>query len=268
MNKFKKVFMAVPLLVGSLFSATACSSNVKFNQEDLDKVMEETREYLESQNNYSSEFAKNRILAYLTKGIDKLDDSYVNFAISGVFQEKDAFGNIIDETNFEYKIYIDKTTNTSKSYLKNGTQEMYGIMKFSVEDGTPEYELKVYDVATKKYDVYDLNTEEEIVLSKVLMVDVSKYYIYCLPALTSSESKFNIVMDKLDNSTDEFIITKNENASFMKMTFKDGLLVGIEEKTSPVSNNYSLGGDNKSAYSFQYNISDFEIPNLSSYTKR
>ena len=59
MKKFKKKLMVIPFIASSLFATTACSSNVKFNQDDLDAVMNEAQQYLESQNNYSTEFAKN-----------------------------------------------------------------------------------------------------------------------------------------------------------------------------------------------------------------
>ena len=39
MKNIKKKWMTIPLIVDSLFTATACSSDIKFNQEDFDKVL-------------------------------------------------------------------------------------------------------------------------------------------------------------------------------------------------------------------------------------
>lgn len=81
-NKTKKILAGLGIgltLTGGGLLMTGCKSDIEFNQKDLDLAISNVNEYLETQNNYSSEFARNTLNGYLMNAV--LDSSRKSFEI-------------------------------------------------------------------------------------------------------------------------------------------------------------------------------------------
>ena len=99
-EKTKKILagIGVGLTLGTAGAfMTGCSSDITFNQKDLDQAISNINEYLETQNNYSSEFARNTLNGYL---MNALNDSArknieITYEYNGHFR-KAQFSTITD----------------------------------------------------------------------------------------------------------------------------------------------------------------------------
>lgn len=276
MKKMNKIMGAV--LMAGTFCLAGCKSNIEFNQEDLDKMIVSTNEYLENQNNYSTEFAYNYLIDTLIKGMDKLDDKYVSYKISGSSKQYDIFGNVIEDQNMIYQTYKNEETNTVISRIMIGGDEVYGELVFASEDDTFKYNVRLYDVGTKKYieevfetdDIYEDGDDAAESFKTVVNNSLSWYQsIYAMVA--TDHKATNVIMDKVDGQ-DVFTIMlnlDNEDEEYtyssLKAFFKDGYLVKVE--LSSINSDAGFAGLTKDSYEFEYNTGKLEIANKSSYTK-
>ena len=272
--KNKKKILAASLLAGLLFTTSACSSNVKFNQDNLDKLIVSGNTYFEEQNNYSAEFAKNRLLDYLAKGIYKLNKNDTSFKVTVDQNYSDTFGNVINEEEMVYKKYFDSTTHTETVYYGDGTESddgFYMTHKKSNADNSDEesiYEITVYDVASKQYTKTIANTGEK--LDNAIFVSFNPGDYYNAVIKFALEEGVSVIMDKLENNVEEFIALSKTGDRFMKIAFEDGMMTSFiqfgeveeEEGSKYIYNRY------ESKCSLEYNIESFEIPDLNSYTEK
>ena len=243
MKKFKSKLLTLAVAASALVGTTACSSNIKFNQEDLDKVLVQTQEYLEAQNNYSTEFARNYLIDYLAKGIDSLDDNFVSTKYSIEGKQQDIFGNVIDSDTMTYKSY--KDGDTVKLYANDGEEEAYITFKLIKNATEYKYEVKLYDIASKKYtkqiiDVNALQTSADVeiedeaisstgAIAMVLgsMTNVVNLYSSVYTVVTSNP-QMNVVMDKVSETKTVFtlVVTETEDLEecLTKLTFENGYM--------------------------------------------
>lgn len=281
MKKIKSKLLTLAVAACALVGTAGCSSNIKFNQEDLDKVMKETQEYLEAQNNYSTEFARNQLIDYLAKGIDSLDDNFVNTKYSIEAKQRDIFGNLIESESITYKNY--KDGDTVKLYANDGENEAFVTFKLIKNDTEYKYEIKMYDVATKKYTTHvvdangvqasaDLEGEmmETALISTLLgsITNVVNLYSNVYTVVTSNP-QMNVVMDKISESKTVFtlVVTETEDLEdcLTKLTFENGYMTEWEVVSMTESSGFN--GAESTKITIEYNIANFELENIGSYTE-
>ncbi len=282
MKKFKSKLLTLAVAACALVGTAGCSSNIKFNQEDLDKVMKETQEYLEAQNNYSTEFARNQLIDYLAKGIDSLDDNFVNTKYSIEAKQRDIFGNLIESESITYKNY--KDGDTVKLYAKTGDEEAFVTFKLIKNDTEYKYEIKMYDVATKKYtthvvDAYGVEASADVqvdeIQDSVLLVsmlgsitNVVNLYSNVYTVVTSNP-QMNVVMDKISETKTVFTLVVTENDDLVdcltKLTFENGYMT--EWEVVSMTDSEGFNGAESQKMTIEYNIANFELDNIGSYTE-
>ena len=275
MKKTKKIISAA-LMAGTL-CLTGCTSNIKFNQEDLDKVVASANEYLENQNNYSTEFAYNYLLDNLIKGMDKLDDKYVSYSISGYDIQYDIFGNELGKNGMVYKTYKNEDTNTVVSYMKGAAEssEIYSELALNKTNDELKYKAKIYYVGTKKYieieyEPNDTTEDEDVADSLMTVVNSALNWHQSIYKIVVTERQAtNVIMDKVEGADVFTIMLNDEDGEYdcrsIKLFFEDGLIAKVE--MSEVESDAGFYGLSKVVYEFDYNIEKFEIANKNSYTK-
>lgn len=282
MKKLKRKLLTLAVVASSLVATTACSSNIKFNQDDLDKVMEQTQEYLEAQNNYSTEFARNYLIDYLTKGIDSLDDNFVSTKYSIESKQYDVFSNLIESENVTYKSY--KSGDTVKLYMKAAeNEEAYATFKLIKNSTEYKYEVKLYDIQSKKYTKVEIDptaTQSAGEIGEGEMSSTSSVVVL-LGAISNSLSLYNSVYDVITENPDINVIMDKQNDGkviftlvindvedmepcLTKLTFENGYLT-IWENTSFSKSGFN--GVQSQKATIEYNIADFELDNIGSYTE-
>lgn len=212
-NKTKKTLAGLGLgLVGAL-SLTGCASDIVFNQADLDKAINGVNEYLETQNNYSSEFARNMLNDSIVKAVFKAMETN-NYSIKNTQIVKDALGNIYYNTTSTNSVSYDKNTNIAKIYdiytegvgEQSETKAYYKEVQF-VQSDDSEYGLS-YKV--KDYNLTDKTYTEEITggyVNEMEFMSLQSSLNQFLLKINGSNILGDVVMNKIDENTNEFFFT-------------------------------------------------------------
>ena len=284
MKKFKKKLMVIPFIASSLFATTACSSNIKFNQDDLDAVMNEAQQYLESQNNYSTEFAKNYLTHILATGREKVSNINSDLFLTAYIEEYDAIGNMLTSATQTVRSYKNGTTRKGhfKAVVNGGATvyEEYNIIDLTKTDNERNYDIKLYDVATKKYkqsnyiidsddEVSRTLTEDEEWSIKQTTLDMGVFYDSIYSTILE-DSSVQITMDVMDNNKVAFYLSvwdeDFKQREYSKYVFENDVIVEMNIWNS-ASEEDRYETISKVNYTIEYDKGDFDIPNISSYTK-
>lgn len=216
---FKKKKLLLGLTLGSIMSTapflTACSSDITFNQTDLDKAIKNVNEYLEIQNNYSSEFAKNVLNDYLLKGVVRnQDNSKFGYKVTNNVQN--SFNDSYASCEINYKFYrqgdaikelcnIDGDSNGGFSGLSantNNYREITSEYKQTIAEPGSLAMGKTYyytgteycEKLTETNDKYSKTTFENKTKSNVddwmFMGDLSNIYSNLMLAIVAPESSY------------------------------------------------------------------------------
>ena len=124
----KKKNLLMGLTIGALMATTplvtACKSDITFNQDDLNTAISNINEYLETQNNYNSEFAKNVLNDYLLKGIERnLNNAQFGYRIT--YETQNSYKDIYEDYSIDYKLY--KTNNTIKELCNTNGDDVLNL---------------------------------------------------------------------------------------------------------------------------------------------
>ena len=260
-NKSKKILAGLALgLVGAV-TLTGCASNIVFNQEDLDRAITNVNNYLEQQNNYSSEFAYNSLMDSVISAIDKYTET-TNFKLDLSVKKYDTAGVLYDVESMCMTRFV-----TSDAKVK--TQVV-----FKDTNGTEQ--LKYYYVATKdfegnNYDVvaYDLmgrtyvNHEDtnRVVPEGSGGISLVTDYLHAITMHANMENA-KIMMDRISDNEAiyKIVIAEGKSTDVLSASFKDGKLVAF----SSASVNADMEtGDNGSydieEYEISYDVEDFSF---------
>lgn len=107
MKKKSKLIMGLALgaVMATTPLITGCSSDITFNQSDLDNLISNADTYLTAQNNYSSEYAKNVLSDYLIRGISRVSSQEQHYSEKMTMETMDIYGYTSQKEEHQYKIY-------------------------------------------------------------------------------------------------------------------------------------------------------------------
>lgn len=209
-NKTKKLLLGLGLGLIGATTLTGCTSDIVFNQSDLDNAITGINNYLDTQNNYSSEFARNTLNNMLIKSAFKATQvtSYSQ-TINESF--KDDAGNIINTATSTAKIYYDKNTNTSKIFSTSTSgygynQELYSETNYN--SNSKLYTTKVYNPKDKTWYETTSSTyqNDQYLLPSTLDERISEYLI-----IVNETDKLvgDITMEKINDNTYNFYFARH-----------------------------------------------------------
>ena len=214
-EKTKKILAGIGLgaVLGTsgLFMA-GCSSDITFNQSHLDEALKNVNEYLETQNNYSSEFAKNVLNDYLLRGIERnqnnsqfgykvtnkqqnsLNDLYANFTIDYKIYRKD--NDIKEMCNIDggayYPLDLQSDTHNYREVKSEYKQRIVNPGEFSTGKTYYYSGTTFTEDLTKVTDQYSKTTFEDKVIGEMdnwrMFGDLTSIYSDLMLAITVPES--------------------------------------------------------------------------------
>ena len=152
-EKTKKIFAGIGLTLASCGLLAGCSSDITFNQKDLDNLMNSANIYLENQNEYSTEIAKGMFNSLFENFIIE-SANFTSYKETTNQINKDILGNEIGFGAIEITSYFDEEQNLTKQKMTYNDS--------SLTDALNGYREIVYDemaVAEEKYVVTTFDVE-------------------------------------------------------------------------------------------------------------
>lgn len=302
MKKSKKI-MLVPLMLGALVGTSACSlTDVNVNKESLDRIEASISEYMDKNNAYSSEYARDSLVSLLNEGMFNLTSKqYVNYELTEIIKAYDDLGNKAVASEWycsegsqgaptmnnqcfnpysNVKSYYDEATKTAKRYvskrtystrdgedLANTINEKYVFVK---EDNISSYSRTIYNVANKKFEkdqvtrIDAFDWDYNWIGYDVLNVVPIKYYKIMYKNI-SSDSSF-ISYNKINDTSVEYMIYNSELDVTMKATFVNGMLEKYEQSDTTAF--YGEPTDNAVVeVNIKYSCDDITVPDVETYTE-
>ena len=251
-NKIKKILagLGIGLALGSSAMLTGCSSDITFNQKDLDDVISNVNTYLENTQNNDSEYVRNTLNELL---INALDNSIGvgNIAYTSV-SEQYAYGikgttqKEIYKRNIEGQVRKEYYSNTDNNQTRISYTE---ITKKPSETLSSIYDVESYviDWDNKKEYTKTENTSEISSLPSYSefkdYVDVYSNIIYFLNnsnQLTMSDfvkSVENDVVTYKCMATNPEYIDNSSIVGSMTIIFKDKKIIRLETINTSYSTN-------------------------------
>lgn len=206
-NKTKKILAGLGLGLIGATTLTGCTSDIVFNQSDLDNAITGINNYLDTQNNYSSEFARNTLNNMLIKSAFKATQ-VTSYSQTANESFKDDAGNIVNTATSTAKIYYDKNTNTSKIFSTStyGYKELYSETNYN--SNSKLYTTKVYNPKDKTWYETTSSTyqNDQLLLPSTLDERINEYLI-----IVSETDKLvgDITMEKINDNTYNFYFARH-----------------------------------------------------------
>lgn len=268
-NKTKKILASIGLgvmLGGGALITTACSSDITFNQADLDKTIANMNEYLEYQNNYSSEFSYNSLMDNIMMALEN-NVSTNNFSINTNIAYYDNHGIQIRSKQAYGKRFV-TNDNIVKFYVKESAE-------YEGEEEIENYFVMTKDFTNNNYNgvSYNLKNNTYINYDNIKNTDNLSAIAYPKDLLTGAfimacKEDVKVIMDEVSNNEYKYKILTADEESMMSMwaeiVFKEGKIV----KFKAVEASSSVGDGNVSVweYNISYDVTDFTY-NVENFTK-
>ena len=256
-NKTKKLLTGLGLGLLGAITLTGCTSDIVFNQSDLDKAITGINTYLDTQNNYSSEFARNTLNDLLIKASFKATQ-VTSYSQTGIETFKDDIGNIINSSTGIEKIYHDKNSNTTKIYRtdNNNSVDIYSETQYN--SNSRSYTTKVYDLKDKEWYETTSSTyqNDPHLLSYTLDERINEYLI-----IVSETDKLvgDITMEKINDNTYDFYFARHYSIDASEGGWGEGFAGQMMEYIE----NYQLRFTNGEFTSVKLTVRcDFQFPGI------
>lgn len=245
-NRTKKILSGIALGVVGALTLTGCTSDLTFNQADLDNIINSANKYLEYQNNYSGEYAQNMLNDLLTQS--KVAYQKANsYTIESSSQQYDKFGNLEYSFNALTQTFYNSSTRTRKvesMYSDDHSDNAYDYY-FEISHSQNEYTCKKYDLLnftytnmTNKYNIYNIgyDTVEDY---------IDSLFVFLLTDFGENENCSNIILNTLGEDHYQFKIIQSDYYDYLHdddysynyittntcytIEFKDGILTKIDQ---------------------------------------
>lgn len=253
-NRTKKILSGIALGVVGTLTLTGCTSDLTFNQADLDNIINGANKYLEYQNNYSSEYAQNMLNDLLIQA--KTDYTYAtSFTLEQTYQIFDKFGNNTYTINELERSYYDASTNTRKIEVisadsESNNSDNYYVIKYAQDNYTcTKYNIQdsEYTNMTNKDNINNIGYQEvNTLINQIFLLlnadygDVQSNTI--LNTLDENHYQFKVIIYNRHSSTeevDEETITHDSiHSEYYTFEFKDRHLTKL---SCIQSTNYDYG---------------------------
>lgn len=226
---------------------TGCSSDITFNQSDLDNLISNADTYLTAQNNYSSEYAKNVLSDYLIRGISRVSSQEQHYSEKMVIQTLDAYGYTECKTEHEYKLYQNGNSvkemytvacqtypsagnytvyremteeNTTHTVATGGSGSMGITMSYNKYTGTTYTEDRDTTDQTQKYTKEDFTSETASIddLCNTPIYTLQYFYSQLLSSIINPEVSFLIDTYNADVTQSNTIMEKSGDYEIFKFT--------------------------------------------------
>lgn len=284
-EKTKKIFAGIGLglTLASCGLLAGCSSDITFNQKDLDNLMNNANVYLENQNEYSTEIAKSMFNSLFENFI--IESANFNSYKETTNQTNiDIFGNEIGFCAEEITSYFDEEQNLTKQKMTyndssltetlNGyreivyddtavAEEKYVVTTFDIENNSKKVEKAVNWSSFRDFKLTYFVGESERSFGKEIVTpsmrvqeiynnyDMENIEQISMQKLGSNEYKF---VCSLESGSDESFKMNNN----FEVVFKEGKLSSIHLYAVQFYEGtieFSAIGDMK----FEWNIENFVV---------
>lgn len=243
MKKKSKLIMGLALgaVMATIPLITGCSSDITFNQSDLDNLISNADTYLTAQNNYSSEYAKNVLSDYLIRGISRVSSQEQHYSEKMTMETIDIYGYTEQKEEHEYKIYKNGNnvkemyTVACQTYPSAGNYTIYremaeeNVAPTNPSTGSPSYNKYTGTTYTEDRDTTDQTqkyTKEDFTSETASIDDICSNPVYTLQYLYSQllssvinpEVSFLLNTNSADISQSNIIMEKSGDYEIFKFT--------------------------------------------------
>lgn len=220
-KKTKKILAGISL--GTILATapfyTGCASDITFNQADLDKALVNINEYLETQNNFSSEFAQNRLYNCLVDGFTSGENA--NFSLDVTQTGQDVTGRTFATISYSSKVYSEE--NTTIYEVKQEGNTIYQKIEFNPT--TEKYTITNYTSDMKKQV---LENQEWTFESIAMWGSMSQMYSYILNSIVGLFD--NYTMDILDDGSEVFKTYRTSESNERDEIFTESFVIKFKEQ--------------------------------------
>ena len=198
--------LGIGLALGSSAMLTGCSSDITFNQKDLDNVINNVNTYLENTQNNNSEYVRNNLNELIINGMNNsIGIKNIAYNVITKYYEN---GLLFDKTTISYKRNIEN--NTLKVYYntiegKKNTNYIEATRK-SV-DNTYSYDVEEYKINSENEKTYVKQENLTDISSIVLTNDFYADYVGVYSSIIAVLNDESLTWNDFIKSTEDDVVT-------------------------------------------------------------
>ena len=255
-TKTKKILagLGIGLALGSSAMLTGCSSDITFNQKDLDNAISNVNAYLESTQNNNSEYVKNALNELLINGVNNsIGTKNIAYNINNRHY---LFGVETISSNSNYKRNVDG--NITKQYYKStstfGETEKY--LEITPKDNNL---FQVDEYVGNTYKTYEKSYKDIYKDSSITYKDYVDVYSNIMIILSDKKYDWNNFICSNDNNIISYkcnAVYSDESGSMnlsIILKFKENKIQSIEVFNSYFDNGFNFADDySKTITTFDY----------------
>lgn len=206
-NKSKKILagLGIGLALTSATMLTGCTSDITFNQKDLDNAIENVNSYLTNKQNNDSEYVRNNLNELIINGINN------SVGLKNISY------NVIME-NYKSGLLFDKTTTTYKRNIENNKLKVYynAIEKMNTNyieatrkqvDNSYFYDVEDYKINSENEKTYEKQENLTNISSIILTDEFYADYVGVYSSIIAMLNNESLTWNDFIKSTDGEVVT-------------------------------------------------------------